>query len=90
MVRLTSATFTGGKAVAGARASMARQIIYVFNDDPGTQEIKTDPDDSIKIPASGARYSHNGKLWLVGRVESCQMVTAAGLIRTVRICLNDI
>jgi hypothetical protein len=68
---------------------MARQIIYVFNDDLSTQEIETDPDDSIKIPASGTHYSHNGKTWLVARVENCQMLSVPVSIRTVRIFLID-
>jgi hypothetical protein len=73
-----------------SEASMARQIIYVFNDDPSNQEIETDSDDSIKIPASGTRYSHNGKSWFVARVENCQMLGVPVSIRTVRIFLVDI
>jgi hypothetical protein len=70
---------------------MARQIIYVYNSDFNTQQIETDPDDSIKIPASGIQYSHEGKSWLVSRVENCQMVTGfPDPIRTVRIFLMDV
>jgi hypothetical protein len=78
-----------GIAFLVSEASMARQIIYVFNDDPSTQEIETDPDDSITIPASGTHYSHNGKTWLVARVENCQMLGVPVSIRTVRIFLVD-
>jgi hypothetical protein len=67
---------------------MARQIIYVFHDDPSTQEIETDLNDSVEIPSSGSRYSRNGKSWIVGRVENCQKPTVAGPIRTVRIFSN--
>lgn len=79
----------GGNAFLVSEASMARQIIYIFNGDPRTQEIETDSDDSIKIPASGAFFSHNGKSWLVARVENCQMLGVPVSIRTVRIFLVD-
>lgn len=68
---------------------MARQIIYIINRDRSTPEVETDSDDSLEIPASGSRYSHNGKSWFVGNVENCQMITVTGPIRTVRIFLDD-
>jgi hypothetical protein len=69
--------------------AMARQIVYLFNGNVGTQEIATDPDDSVKIPASGTRHLHNGKWWFVAKVENCQMIDVQGPIRTVRIFLTD-
>lgn len=68
---------------------MARQIIYITNRDRNRPEIETDADDSVEIPASGSRYPRNGKSWLVGNVENCQMINVTGPIRTVRIFLND-
>jgi hypothetical protein len=85
MVRLACdrpTTSVGGGA-------MARQIVYLFNGNVSTQEIATDADDSVKIPASGTRYLHHGKWWFVAKVENCQMIDVQGPIRTVRIFLTD-
>jgi hypothetical protein len=68
---------------------MARQIIYIINRDSSTPEVQTDSNDSVEIPASGSHYAHNGKSWLVGNVENCQMIDVTGPIRTVRIFLNN-
>jgi len=73
----------------GARA-MPKQVVYRFNGNPKTDQVKDDLEDEIELPSKGNVLVIDGKRWKVIEIMTERSLDARGPIPVVRIYLSDV